>query len=113
MKAADFLDALAKHPDAGAIVSFAGPPLVTPGAGSGLPAAHPPILVVGTVSLGSVPGVAPDQNFIADLIAAKTIQLAIVDGAGNSVAGTDKPDATHDLFNQNYHMFQATKPNSP
>src|ERR1039457_2367361 len=57
LKAGDFLDALDKSAEAGAIVSFAGAPMLSPGDAARVQPGHPPVLVVATASLGNVPGI--------------------------------------------------------
>jgi hypothetical protein len=107
LKAADFFDALDKSAAAGAVVSFAGAPLLRQGDDARLNARpHPPVLVVATMTLGTVPGVASDRSLLANLLEAGIIQLAIVDGADPSAPTAAKGDADHELFAQNYHILR-------
>ena len=106
LKAADFFDALDKSADAGAIVSFAGAPVFAPGDATGAHPGHPPVLVVATASLGSVPGLWADPVQLARLLEAKTIDLAIIDGADPAAQPSAKPDAVHALFAQNYRILR-------
>jgi hypothetical protein len=106
LKAADFLDALDKSVDAGAIVSFAGAPMLGPGDATQVPPGHPPVLVVATASLGNVPGIWGDPVQLARLLEAKTIDLVIVDGADPAGPPAGKSDAAHALFAQNYSILR-------
>ena len=99
LKAPDFFEALEKAKDAGAIVSFAGAPLLKPEEIGQVDPHHPSLLVVATASLGEVPGVPGTRADLAALLDAKILQLVIVDGAADSPA---KTDATHELFSQHY-----------
>jgi hypothetical protein len=98
LNAADFLAAIQQSPDAGAVVSLVGAPLLSGPAG--LPSQYPPVLVVATASLGDVAGIASDRNLLAQMIEAKLIQLAIIDGAGTA-------DAEHQLFAQHFTILRA------
>ncbi len=106
LKAADFFEAMEKAGDAGAVVSFVGAPVLAPGEVGRLGAEHPPVLVVSTMVLGTVPGVVSDPQQLANLLAAKVIRLAIVDGADAAGPKAAKTDATHALFEQNYHILR-------
>jgi hypothetical protein len=107
LKAADFFDALDKSANAGAVVSFAGAPLLQQGDAARLSLGqHPPVLVVATMTLGTVPGVASDRSLLASLLEAGIIQLAIVDGADSSAPTAAKGDADHELFAQNYRILR-------
>ena len=106
LKAGDFLDALDKSADAGAIVSFAGAPLLGPGDAPRVKPGHPPVLVVATASLGNVPGIWGDPAQLARLLDAKTIDLVIVDGADPAAPPAGKSDAAHALFAQNYSILR-------
>jgi hypothetical protein len=103
LKAADFFEALEKSSDAGAIVSFAGAPLLRPGDAARVPAEHPPVLVVSTAMLGNLPGVPVEPMQLGRLLDARVIQLAIVDG---SEPAAPKADATHELFAQHYRKLR-------
>lgn len=107
MKAADFIEALDKSAGAGAVVSFAGAPLLQQSDAARLSTGqHPPVLVVATMTLGTVPGVASDRLLLANLLEAGIIQLAIVDGADPSAPAAGKGDADHELFVQNYRILR-------
>jgi hypothetical protein len=107
LKGADFLEALEKSGGAGAVVSFAGAPLLLPGDAGRVSAGHPPVLVAATMTLGTVPGVASDRLLLANLLQAKIIQLAIVDGSDPAAPKADKGDVTHELFAQHYRILRA------
>ena len=110
LKAADFFGALEKSTEAGAVVSFAGAPLLTENDVVRLRSGqHPPVLVVATMTLGAVPGVATDRSFLADLLGAGAIQLAIVDGADPSAAQPDRSDTDRALFAQNYRFLRPAR----
>ena len=106
LKAGDFLDALDKSAEAGAIVSFAGAPMLASGDAARVQPGHPPVLVVATSSLGNVPGIWCDPVQLARLLEAKTIDLAIIDGADPAAPPTGKSDAAHALFAQNYRILR-------
>src|SRR5207237_315307 len=57
LKAADFLEALAKSADAGAVISLVGVPLLDEADAARLKPEHPPVLVVATATLGNKMGV--------------------------------------------------------
>jgi hypothetical protein len=106
LKAADFFEALEKSADAGSVVSFAGAPLLKSGDAARLsPGPHPPVLVVATMTLGTVPGVATDRMLLANLLEARIIQLAIVDGEDPEALKAAKGDATQELFARNYRIL--------
>jgi hypothetical protein len=110
LKAGDFFGALERSAEAGAVVSFAGAPLLTQGDVDRLRSGqHPPVLVVATMTLGAVPGVATDRSFLGDLLDAGAIQLAIVDGAEPSGSPPDKGDADRALFAQNYRILRSAR----
>ena len=106
LKSEDFLDALDKSPGPGAIVSFAGAPMLSPGDAARIHTDHPPVLVVATASLGNVPGIWGDPLQLAGLLEAKTIDLAIIDGADPAAPPSGKSDAEHALFAQNYRILR-------
>lgn len=105
LKAADFFAALEQFSDAGAVVSFAGAPLLKPGETARLKPDHPPVLVLAAAALGNVPGVPGDRTQLGRLLDAKVIQLAIVDGA-DPAAPKGGADATHELFTQHYRILR-------
>ena len=107
LKAADFFEALEKSADAGAVVSFVGAPLLGPGDDARLSSGqHPPVLVVATMTLGTVPGVANDRLLLANLLEGKIIQLAIVDGEDPEALKAGHGDATQELFSRNYRILR-------
>lgn len=104
LSAADFLDAIEKHPEAGAIASLVGAPRISsPGQ---VPATHPPVSVIATRQIGLAPGVAGNPDVLAQLLRAKIIQLAIVDGTG---ASGQKGDKARALFDQHYQILRANE----
>jgi hypothetical protein len=107
LKAADFFEALEKSAGAGAVVSFAGAPILRQGDDARLSSGqHPPVLVVATMTLGTVPGVANDRLLLANMLEARIIQLAIVDGEDPEVLKADHGDATQELFARNYRILR-------
>ncbi len=105
--AADFFSALEKSGGAGAIVSLAGAPLLNDQDAARLGSEHPPVLVVATSSLGEVMGIPDDRAYLAGLLKAKIIQLAIVDGEAEPAAQlAEKLDANHQLFAQHYRILR-------
>jgi hypothetical protein len=64
------------------------------------------VLVVATMTLGTVPGVATDRLLLANLLEARIIQLAIVDGADPAAPKAGTGDANHELFAQNYRILR-------
>ncbi|WP_040546703.1 hypothetical protein [Pedosphaera parvula] len=108
LKAADFLEALQKSPDAGAVVSFAGAPLLDKASAAGLPLQYPPVLVVATASLGDVPGIGNDRTLLAQMIEARLVQEAIIDGTEAASPTGGKPDADRELFGQHFQILRAS-----
>jgi hypothetical protein len=102
LKAADFLDAMEKSANAGAVISMVGAPLLKEGDAARLPPTHPPVLVVATASLGDKMGVHTDPVRLASLLEAKVIQLAIIDGDEPSA----QPDPHRALFAQHYRILR-------
>ena len=108
MKAEDFFDALEKGAGAGAIVSLAGAPLLDASDMARMNSNQTPVLVVASRSLGNVVGVPADGNYLAGLVDARVVQLAIVDGNSEpSAAPAGKTDATQQLFFQHYYIFRS------
>jgi len=105
LKPEDFLEALEKSADAGAMVSFAGMPLIKAADAGQLNPKHPPVVVVATASLGNVPGMWSDPVRLADLIEATVVELAIIDGQ-EPAPQTGMADATRQLFDQHYHILR-------
>jgi hypothetical protein len=103
LQAADFFEALEKSSGAGAIVSFAGAPLLKPGDAARASMEHPPVLVVSTATLGNLPGVRAEPMQLGRLLDARVIQLAIIDGSEPAAA---KTDGMHELFAQNYRILR-------
>jgi hypothetical protein len=106
LKGADFLAALDQAGGAGAVVSLCGAPVLSPGDLGLVAAAHPPVLVVATTMLGAVPGVAGNRSVLTSLLAAKIIQLAIIDGSDSAAPNAGKRDPAHELFYQNYRILR-------
>ena len=105
--AEDFAEALQKAADAGAIVSFAGAPLLGPNDAARLPAHHPPVIVIATARLGDQLGVPADPERLGGLLEAKVIQEAIVNGGSPSGAAiSGRRDATHEMFARYYEILR-------
>ena len=103
----DFQEAMQNAANAGAVVSIAGAPLLAPADMGRLSSAHPPILVVATLSLGEVPGLPGNRAQLESLLDAKIIQIAFVDsGAKPGESPTGKSDAVHELFAANYRILR-------
>ena len=107
LKGADFTETIQKFSAAGAVVSFAGAPLLGLGETGTAEQAHPPVLVVATAMLGNVPGVPGDRNQLDRLLKANLIQLAVIDGAAPLPHPPTKADSTHDLFAQHFQILLA------
>jgi hypothetical protein len=107
LKAADFFSALEKSASAGAVVSLAGAPFLNEQDAARLGSEHPPVLVVATSSLGEVMGIPGNLPYIAGLLKAKIIQLAIVDGKPEPASQvSEKRDANQQLFSQHYRILR-------
>ncbi|MDB6121549.1 MAG: hypothetical protein JWQ71_542 [Pedosphaera sp.] len=106
LKMVDVLEALQKFPDVGAIVSFAGAPLVNLTDIANFPAEHPPLLVVAVATLGEVPGVATARTQLGQMLDAKIIQLAIIDGPESTGQKDGKPNPDRELFAQHYQTMR-------
>jgi len=104
LKAADFFDVLRQHSDVGAIVSLVGAPLLHAGDLANLPATRPPVLIVATRQIGLAPGIPASGPVLEQLLRAKIIQAAVIDGSGSS----GKTDTAHKKFDQ---QFQILRPN--
>ena len=109
LRADDFFEAVQNAGNAGAIVSLAGAPVLTPAETSKLPPGHPAILVVATASLGNEPGLPGVRAQLESLIAANIIQLAIVNGAEPGAASSGKIDSARVLFDQNYRILRSAR----
>ena len=107
LRGADFTAALTNAVDAGAVVSFAGAPMLTPRESGQFNLGHPPVLVVATMTLGLVPGVAGDRAQLASLLEANTIQMAIVDGPEPTRPAGGKSDPIHELFAEHYRILKS------
>ena len=108
LKSADFFEALQNAADAGAVVAFAGAPLLGPGDAARRSSGHPPVLVVATATLGKVRGVWANPEQLGRLLDARIIELAIIDGSPESAAPSPgKADATHQTFAQNYRILRS------
>jgi hypothetical protein len=106
LKSSDFLEVLEKFPEVGAIVSFAGTPLLKAPDFPKAVAEHPPVLVVATAMLGTTPGVPGDRTEFPRLLDSKAVQLIIIDGADPTPSTSTKRDSTHDLFAQNFRILR-------
>ena len=106
LKAADFLEALEKSAGAGAVISMVGAPSLNEGDVARLNPDHPPVLVVATASLGDKMGVHGDPVQLAQLLEAKVIQLAIIDGADPAMQTSAELDPTRQHFDQNYRILR-------
>ena len=106
LKSVDFFDAMKSAVGAGAVVSFVGAPLLAPGEEARLNPDHPPVLVVATTMLGSVPGVATPRMQLARMLDAGTIQVAFIDGTEPTGQAADKTDAAHELFAKHYRQLR-------
>ena len=109
LKAADFFEAMEKSAKAGAVISLVGAPLLKEGDAARLTSPHPPVLVVATASLGDKMGVHTDPVQLANLLEAKVIQLAIIDGEDPATQPTTKPDPHRALFAQHYRILRPTE----
>jgi hypothetical protein len=107
LTSSDFIEVLEKFPDVGAIVSFAGAPLLKPPDFPKASAQHPPVLVVATAMLGTTRGVPGDRNQFPRLLDSKAVQLIIIDGADPTPSTSTKRDSTHDLFAQHFRILRA------
>jgi len=106
LKGTDFFEALKRSDGVGAVVSFCGAPLLSPGdAGRGR-RGTPPVLVVATMTLGTEPGIASNVSLLTNLLDAKIIQLAVIDGSDPTAPKAGDSDATHEVFAQNYHFLR-------
>ena len=106
LKSQDFLSALANSADAGAIVSFAGAPLLKTGDAANTPS-HAPVLIIATAMLGNVQGLPGDRTQIARMLDSRVVQLAIIDGSDPSATESAKHDPIHDVFNESYRVLRA------
>lgn len=106
LKAADFFETMEKSAKAGAVISLVGAPLLNEGDTARLASPHPPVLVVATASLGDKMGVHTDPLQLANLLEAKVIQLAIIDGNDPTPQPSAKPDPNRALFDQHYRILR-------
>ncbi len=107
LKSADFFSALEKTASAGVVVSLAGAPLLNDQDAARLGSEHPPVLAVATSSLGEVMGIPSNRPYLAGLLKAKIIQLAIVDAEPEPVAPlSEKLEASQQLFAQHYRILR-------
>ncbi len=105
LKSQDFIDVLEKNPNVGAIVSFAGVPLLKQQDFARIPADHAPVLVIATAMLGTAPGVPGDRSQFSQLLDSKVVQLIIVDGPDSHASSlAASGDANHKLFWENYRI---------
>jgi hypothetical protein len=103
LKAADFLDVLQKYSGAGAIVSLVGAPLLRSSDLGKIPAGGPPVLVVATRQIGLAAGVPTSPAVLEQMVAAKIIHLAILDGTGSS----GKPGDDYKVFDKNFRILRS------
>jgi hypothetical protein len=103
LKAADFLDVLEKSSGVGVIVSLVGAPLLRVNDLNKLPAERPAVLVVATRQIGLAPGIPTNPTVLEQMLAAKIIHLAIVDGTGSS----GKPDEPYKVFDQHFRILRS------
>jgi hypothetical protein len=107
LQPADFFEGMHNAAKAGAVVSLAGVPLLTPSDAAQLPADHPPILVAAVASLGEGPGLPGNRPRLESLLAARVIQVAIIDGGDDTGTNSSaKPDSVHALFARNYRILR-------
>jgi hypothetical protein len=106
LNAADFFEALEKSAGAGAVISMVGAPSLNEGEVARLNPTHPPVLVVATASLGDKMGVHGDPVQLAQLLEAKVIQLAIIDGADPAAQASANSDPMRQQFAQNYQILR-------
>ena len=106
LRPGDFFEALQNATGAGAVVSIAGAPLLTPEDAGSLKPDHPPILVIATAALGEEPGVPGNRTRLQNLLNANIIQLAIVDGGEDGAPSSGPKDSPHQLFAQHYRILQ-------
>ena len=105
LKASDFIEVLEKNPNVGAIVSFAGVPLLKQQDFARVPAEHPPVLAIATAMLGTSPGVPGDRSQFPRLLDSKVVQLIIIDGP-DSASNVTTGNPTHQLFAQNFRILR-------
>lgn len=106
LQPSDFFDAVQNAGAAGAVVSIAGAPLLTPDGAAALKPDHPPILVVATATLGDEPGVPGNRARLESLLEAKIVQLAIVDGGEATGPSSGPNDSLHQLFAEHYQILR-------
>lgn len=102
LKADDFFAVLQKHSSVGAIVSLVGAPIIQANDVGKIPAIHPPVLVIATRQIGIALGVPTNPTVLEQMVNAKIIQLAVLDGAGSS----GKPDEAHKIFDQQFRILR-------
>jgi hypothetical protein len=106
LQPSDFFEAVQNAGGAGAVVSIAGAPLLTPEGAALLKPDHPPILVVATATLGDEPGIPGNRMRLESLLEAKIIQLAIVDGGEADAPSPGPNDSLHELFAEHYRILR-------
>jgi hypothetical protein len=106
LKLVDVLESLQKFPDVGAIVSFAGAPLLKSADLANFPTEHPPLLVVAVATLGEVPGVPTARTLLGQMLDTKIIQLAVIDGTEPANQKGGKPNPDRELFAQHYQTMR-------
>lgn len=105
----DFIEALGQSGGVGAVVCFCGAPLLSPSDAGRVGTGHPPVLVAATIMLGTEPGVPGNRALLTNLLDAKIIQLAVIDGPDAAAPNAGSGDATHKLFAQNYSILRAAE----
>ncbi len=107
LQSTDFLEGMQNAAKAGAVVSLAGVPLLTPSDAARVQADHPPVLVLAVASLGEEPGLPGNRPRLESLLEVKVIQLAIIDGGDDTGTNSSaKSDSVHALFAQNYRILR-------
>ena len=103
--AANFMEVVQQNPDAGAVVSLVGAPVLKGPDLARVPAKRPPVLVVAVSHMGTIPGVPAEQRVIGPLLNSKIVQLAIVNGTETPTETTE----AHKVFGQTYTRLRAAR----
>jgi hypothetical protein len=103
--AASFFEVLQQNPEAGAVVSLVGIPLLGVPDIAKVPTPRPPLLVVAVTQLGLTPGVPAQTRAIKPLLDSKVIHLVIVDGTETPTETTE----AHKLFGQSYMRLRSSR----
>lgn len=102
--AESYREILQQHPEAGAVVSLVGAPLLKMADLSKVPPTHPPVIAVAVMQVGTRRGVAGSPDMIGQLLERKALQLAIIDGPE---AASEAKNATEKQFGQLYARMRA------